>query len=244
MNISTKRGLKGGKICKINLPNLANNRYLVPNEISVYQIGERGEKVPVKNISLSVMCGNASILTNQPAYFQLTNSVDLTDFQHKVAEGCNMELSLTNNTTDHRDFYISTQYKQTYGNIIYQNSYNEFGNVMNDIHSAGLCTRLVLNFNRPVKGAELVSIVNKELDDEKEVDTEWFDSLELGDTDENSYVIDLTEEGFSMYSQYLNFMKLVIPKDNEQSNEDDDDDEEQEELKLYVVAYGFPYSRH
>jgi len=57
-------------------------------------------------------------------------------------------------------------------------------------------------------------------------------------------VIDLTEEGFSMYSQYLNFMKLVIPKDNEQSNEDDDDDEEQEELKLYVVAYGFPYSRH
>ena len=51
-------------------------------------------------------------------------------------------------------------------------------------------------------------------------------------------MIDLTDSELRIYSEYLNFMSLVLPESENQP--DQDDEEEHEELKLYVVAYGFP----
>ena len=237
MNITCDHKLKASKSCKINLPNFSYNRSLVPMELNFYELGERGNKAAAKNISVAVQCGNATQFVHQPAYFQLSNTIELSDHRHIVAEGTNVSVLLTNNSSDHKHYQVAVKYTESDGNIIFQNSYTDFTNVLSDVHKAGRCTRLMLNFNRPVKGGEMIPTVNRVKSEQDEDD--WIVALELGNTEDNSYMIDLTDSELRIYSEYLNFMSLVLPEPENQPDEDDDE-EEHEELKLYVVAYGFP----
>lgn len=255
MMIVTEHAIKQGGTVKVDLPNLSLLKQQIPMKISVLmrQTSAQAELVPAKDISVMVACDKSNILSLQPAYFQLSNEIDLAEYRCKLNEGTNVSVTITNNSSSvHRTYQLQVQYVKTYGSIIYQNSFCEFDTVASQIHSAGVCTRMILKFNHPVKGAELVSLYNRvpsggenNADDGSSTaaDDEWFDSLELGDTDENSYIIDLTDSELRIYSSYLNLMRLVIPK-TQAPVADDDDDDEDDKLRLHVVAYGFTRSKN
>ena len=245
MNVTIEVKLREGKSQKIDFPNFSKNRFLIPKSLEVSEVhknGERNENVAAKDCTVSVQNG---LFVFQPPFFQLTNNIDLNEFRWRLADGNEFSVILTNNnSSEQRIFLLNLTYERSHGNIIYQNTYTEFGtNVTNDVYSVGHCTRLILSFNRAVKGAELVPIVDNL--QRNESDQDWFDTLELGDTEDNAYVIDFTNEGFEIYPNYLNYMRLYIPKENETAVEgDDEDDEEEDDLKLYVIAYGYPKSSH
>lgn len=227
MIITSEHKLPNSKSVVVEFPNLALTKFLVPSKISVFTKQDKDSAVESKNISLSILCGSTRILVLQEAYFQTSNEVDLCDFRSRLNEGCNVSVELANRG-ELATFRLEVEYIPTYGSIIYQSTFTEFNRVTKEIHKSGMCTRLVLNFNRPVKGAELLSLFSRA----ESGDDEWFDSLELGETEDNQYVLDFTDSDLKYYANYLNMMELSVPK-----REDSDD-----ELRLYVVAYGFPRS--
>lgn len=95
-----------------------------------------------------------------------------------------------------------------------------------------------------VNTAEYVMLETEKQEDDQQHD--WFESLELGETADNSYVLDFTESDMEIYSKFLDFMKLIVPPiQNSKSSSDhagqtvDDEDDDEDDVKLYVVAYGF-----
>lgn len=234
MIITSDYKLAAGKSLPIELPNLAQTKFLVPTEISVYTKKDTLIS-PAKNVSVSVSCGSNKLVVLHEAYFQTTHEINLSDYRCRLNEGNDVLLNLINtSSSEFATFRIEVEYTPTYGNIIYQNSYLEvFNRTMKDIYSAGICSRIVFHFNHPVKKAELMSIFSRDKEDE-----EWFDSLEMGDTDENNqYVLDFTDDELKFYPRYLNMMELTVPKREKASTDDDDDDDD---LRLHVLAYGFP----
>ena len=228
MIITSEHKLPNSKSVVVELPNLALSKHLVPSKISVFTKQDKDTAIESKHVSLSVSCGSTRILVLQEAYFQTSNEVDLSDHRFRLNEGCDVALHLTN-LGEIATFRIEVEYVPSYGAIIYQNTFTEFNRVAKEIYKAGVCTRLVLNFNKPVKGAELLSLFSR--DSEESADNEWFDSLELGETEDNQYVLDFTDSELKYYANFLNMMELSVPK-----REDTED-----ELRLYVIAYGFPH---
>lgn len=251
MIVLSEYAVKQGATVKVELPNLALLKHQIPMKITVTmkQTNSQAEPTPAKDLSMLVTCDKGNILSLQPAYFQLSNEVDLSEYRCKLNEGTNVSLSLTNNSDIHKTYQLEVQYVKTYGSIIYQNSFSDFDTVMSHIHSVGFCTRLILRFNQPVKGAELVSLFNRKQSmkdsesDTSSTDDEWFDSLELGETDENSYIIDFTDSEFRIYPNYLHLMRLVVPKTQPVAADENEDDED-DKLRLHVVAYGFNRSKN
>jgi len=233
MIVTTEHKVANSKSITIDFPNLAHTKFLVPSKISFYtkkQLDDKTiENIEARNISAIVSVGGSRIHVLHEAFFQISNVVDLSDNRCKLNEGGDVSVILTNHA-EVTTFTVEIEYVPSYGNIIYLNSYTEFSRVTKDIYKIGLCTRLILRFNRPVQEAELIMLFSRTK--ESDVDDEWFDTLVLGETEDNQYVIDFTDNETKIYPKYLNMMELSIPK-----NKTDSDDED---LKLYVVAYGYP----
>ncbi len=223
MSFQIKVKLAAGKNNRLNLPNLTRNHYLVPSKITVTQKLD-GVSRPARNIDVNVTTCNSCILFASKAYFDLSNELDLSNKPSLLSEGRDVVMQLTNRHKECVEFNINIEYKQNKGSLLYQSTFDTFKNVMNEVHSSGFITRLVLVFSSPRKDVKLLPVFNNT------GDLEWVDGLELGESDENgTYVLDLCDPNLDNYSQYLNFLKLDVPTTKEEK-----------ELHLSVLAYGYP----
>ena len=228
MSFTTTVKIAGGKNEKIELPNLALKFGLIPEKIKVEQT-LNGESGPAKSIDLVVTTGNTQLFQASRALFDITNIVDLSDKTNSLGEGRTVTLLLSNRHREPVAFTINVHYACHQGNLIFQNRYDMFDNVLQEVYNSGQITRLVLVFSWKVSGVKLLPTFTHDSS------IEWIDGLELGDSDENGvYAIDFASDDLSLYSQYLNFMKLDIPKEHMSRGEDNE-----ENLTLSVVSYGY-----
>lgn len=243
MQVSSTVLLARGKSKSIPFPNLSKEKYLVPTRISVHEL-QNGTECDAHYITVVLKNNNANLFTYESAYFELNNEIDLSDYNYKVNDGSNFSIDLKSDASapghagDSRVFKVVIEYAKSYGNIIYQNEVVEHDKVLEEVFNCGYCTRLVLKFSAPQKKVELLSTVSRERNDDDEDDDDWFDPLELGNAENNTYIIDLTDDGFKIYSKFLNFMTLKAENLCDKSLDDDADDTNRE-TKLYVIAYGF-----
>lgn len=212
---------------QIALPDFTD-RFLIPSKITLNSVVSQGEKVvrtPVKDIVCKVT-GSAELFFLKESYFQYSHIIDLSDKHSLLSDGHSIKLLLQRSTQEASPVTveIDVEYTSTEGVIIFQNTYDTFEKVMEDIFDAGRCTKLMLSFNRPLKGTQMTPSFEV-----RDSENEWITGLELGDTNEDkSYVIDFTDPELVQYPRYLNYLNLKVDYNNDT-----------EPLKLYVLAYGF-----
>ncbi len=229
MSFTTTVKIAGGKTEKIELPNLTTKFGLIPETLKIEQT-VNGQKCPAKSVDLVVTTGNTQLFQASRALFDITNVVDLTCKKDSLGEGKPVSLSIANRNREPSTFTINVDYVSHQGNLIFQNHYDTFDNVLQEVFSAGQITRLVFVFKWKVSNVKLIPTFSHDSS------VEWINGLELGDSDENGvYAIDFTESSdLALYSQYLNFMKLDIPKEFMSRGENGE-----ELLTLSVVSYGY-----
>jgi hypothetical protein len=229
MSFSITMKIAAGKNEKVDLPNLAVKYCLVPNTITINQTLSNVTE-PAKSIDVVVSTGNTQLIHASRALFDLSNVVDLSNKNHYLGEGKNVTMSVSNRHREAVELTFNIEYKKNQGNMIYQNRYDTFDNVLKEVHSVGHITRLVMIFSWKVAGVRLLPIFNH--DDS----VEWIDGLELGESDENGvYALDLFDSGeLANYSQYLNCMRLDVPKEHLFRGEDNE-----QNLTVSVIGFGF-----
>ena len=220
-NITLK--MAAGVNTKVMLPNFTRNIYMVPKTLTFNQTLD-GVTSPAKHIDVNVTTGNASLVFASQSLFDLTNILDLTTRQHYLSEGRDVCVQITNRHRECVDINFSVEYVVDHGNLLFQGSFDTFENVLTEVHSVGHVTRLVFVFNKRQTDVKLLPIFNN---DDNVI--EWIDGLELGDSEDGNYVLDLCDSNLEGYSKYLNFLRLSV-----QGNNTDND------LRLSVLAYGYP----
>jgi len=153
MEVSMTRRLGPNKDVTINYPNLTD-RYMVPHRVTFTEIGKESEK-NAQEIVAVIKVGASNLISRREPYFQLNNVIELNDIMNSINEGTDFSVCLTNkdNEPTARTFKITVEYRKSYGDIIFENSYNDYDNVMSEIKKSGRCTKLILTFNRPIKNA-------------------------------------------------------------------------------------------
>ena len=233
MSFGLTMKIAGGKNEKVELPNLSYKYFLVPSKITVNQIvNGQSEPKPAKSIDVTVSSGNCNVVNASRALFDLTNIIDLSEKSYLLGEGRTVTLSVSNRHREPVQLYFSIDYERNQGNMIYQNRYDTFDNLLKEVHAVGHITRLVLVFSWKVSGVRLLPL----FDHDDSVD--WVDGLELGESDEDGrYVLDFADpeaNDLAIYSEYLNCMKLDVPKEHMSKGESGE-----EQLTVSVIGYGF-----
>lgn len=209
----------------IKLPDFTS-RCLVPSQITLNVLQKKGtERTPARDITCKIT-GSTELFSYKEPYFQCSNVINLSEKGSIIANGHPLTITLNPSTNESspKEIEIVVDYTRTEGAIMFQQTYDMFDKVMQEIYNSGTCTKLVLSFSRHLKNTQMVP--SFEIKDNED---EWITGLELGDTNaEKAYVIDFTDPELAMYPRYLEFMNLNV-------NNDDED----EPLKLYVLAYGF-----
>ena len=231
MSFGLKMKIAGGKNEKVELPNLACKYYMVPSNITVTQ-DLNGQTGPAKSIDVAVSSGNSQLVNASRALFDLTNVIDLSEKSYLLGEGRTVTMSVSNRHREPVQLYFNIDYERNQGNLIYQNRYDTFENILKEVHAVGHITRLVFVFSWKVTGVRLLPL----FDHVESV--EWIDGLELGDSDEDGrYVLDFADpeaKDLAIYSEYLNCMKLDVPKEHMSRGENGE-----EQLTVSVIGYGF-----
>ena len=231
MSFGLTMKIAGGKNEKVELPNLVSKYYLVPSRITVTQT-MNGQTGPAKSIDVTVSSGNSQVASASRALFDLTNTIDLSEKSYLLGEGRTVTMSVSNRHREPVQLYFNINYERNHGNLIYQNRYDSFENLLKEVHAVGYITRLVLVFSWKVTGVRLLPL----FDHDDSVD--WIDGLELGDSDEDGrYIIDFADpeaKDLAVYSEYLNCMKLDVPKEHLSRGENGE-----EQLNVSVIGYGY-----
>ena len=239
MIVTTQVQMKNGESQKVELPNLTHN-VLILHKLEMFRLVKKSEEEtvaePADQILVTVVSGTGNLAQFEAPYFQITNEIDLSDHQAVLKQGHNVRLTVGNKSEGYATYLIHAHYHKSYGNIVYQTNTPTLDAVMNDIFTnTKQCTRIVLNFSRPVVGVQLVSIIDRVGEDLDE--DEWCDSLTLSENNEaqSNFVFDLTDKEFAIYAKMLNFMKLTTASPLVVKTDDNHTDA----LKVAVVAYGY-----
>lgn len=213
------------KMDKMEIPNLARNKNLVPNMIRLLKQNQDGTYSPTTNLQLKFWCG-VELFEYKESYFMLYNFINLDDFKSIINKGDTCEFYLKCISEEPADYRIIIDYIESYGTIIYQERLSSLKTLFTDIKQVGYMTRLTLNFNKKVKDLKVLSTVSVTDLGEKE---KWFYPFDIEDEEDNIYTIDLTKEN-SIYVDYSQFMRLVYTVVGEQDIEN---------LLINVLALGY-----
>src|SRR3989344_3582736 len=206
MKLSMTCNLHASTPIKVELPNFARDQRLTPKTLT-FEFQENNVRVPARDLTCRAT-GITELCYMREPYFQCSNVIQLDrlDGAPTVLDICGGK-TLGSNP---RHLVLSIEYEATDGIITYQNTFNEVDKIMKDIGSnAGYVYTLMLSFNKPVKGAQLVPLFETSNEDQ------WISGLELGDTNENNaYVIDFSGE-LKIYAEYLEYLTLRIDSQTE-----------------------------
>lgn len=234
MKFVTACVITAGKTTTINFPVLTKQS-LVPNIISLTEL-KGDEEVPLTGVLCRVHTGSAEVGSYGEPSFKLTNVIDLSSHKGLVDRNGKVSITITNRTTDPKRVKVYTDYRSSFGSILLEEKIDHFDNLLNDIHSKGFCTRLVISFNKPIETLEFASVANH-----IEGEGEWIQPFNVPidnelDVEDQVYTIDFAEKDLGpLYSENLNFLEMrVVAKKVEN---------DREPLYLYATAYGFPYHR-
>lgn len=221
-----------GKSNTIGFPVLTKQSY-VPNKITITEISD-GEEKPVNGILCRVHAGGSEIGNYGEPTFRLTNELDLTSYKGVVDRSGKVSISITNRTSEPKRLKLYTDYSQSHGGVLLEEKIDHFENLLNDVHSKGFCTRLVISFNKQVESLEFASVAEFEGGEGN-----WIEPFNVPidnelDVEDQVYTIDFTEKELGpIYSENLNFLQA-----NASAKKTEND---RETFYMYVTAYGFPY---
>jgi len=239
MRFVTACVITAGKTSTIGFP-LMTKKSLIPSKITITEVIS-GEEVPVNGVICRIHAGGAEIGNFGEPTFRLSNELDLANYKGIVERSGKVTLTITNRTTEPKRLKLYTDYALSYGGVLLEEKIDHFENLLNDIHSKGFCTRLVISFNKEVESIEFASVSECEPDDSDQ--SKWIEHFNVPidtelDVDEQVYTIDFTIPDLGTdYSENLNFLEIrAIPKKSESESENNRDT-----FYMYVTAYGFPY---
>ena len=226
MIVSTDIKIRSGiKIDLISFPNFAIDKNMVPHNITIYENDTLATDITVKLFN-----NGQNVFDYQEPYFQLFNSINLTDFKYLFDKGCNIELMVLTSSKNWKDYRIQLEYIVSKGVIIYQQKTTNVDKVLKEITEKGVCTRLIVSFNKKITQLKIMSVFRPI---SIEADEPWFYPIEIADSEDNSYMIDFTGEN-RIYSKYLDFMKMSYVEIESTDKAPGDVD-----LQIYITAYGF-----
>lgn len=223
-----------GKSNTIGFPVLTKQSY-VPNKIIVTEIGSDGEERAVNGILCRVHAGGAEIGNFGEPTFKLTNELNLSSYKGVVDRSGKVSISITNRSSEPKRLKLYTDYTRSHGSVILEEKIDHFENLLNDVHSKGFCTRLVISFNKQVESLEFANVAELEGDGEGN----WIEPFNVPidkelDVDDQVYTIDFTEKDLGpIYSENLNFLQV-----NATAKKVEND---RETFYMFVTAYGFPH---
>lgn len=237
MRFITTCFVTAGKCNTIKLP-ILTKQSLVPSLISITEIKD-GEEVPITGVLCRVSTGGTEVGNYGEPTFKLTNELDLSPYKGIVDRFGNVSVIITNRTSDPKRVKLYTDYKPSHGGVLLEEKIDHFEKLLNDIHSKGFCTRLVLSFNKAVETLEFASVAEHVEGHEGAVG-EWIQPFNVPidtelDVDDQVYTIDFASPDLgSLYSENLNFLEVrAVPKKTDTGSE---------AFLMYVTAYGFPYN--
>ena len=242
MHLSINVKTKGDPIT-VNCPDLTH-RCLIPHRLVINQLSEEcdedGNRIekPVKDItSIKVQSGGGEVVLFSRQVLRLNNVCDFTPYESSIEKRGNVQLTL-NQSKGHNQYIIHVFYKHSYGGILYDEKCQSFDKVMSSIVDKGICTKLILSFNKPLASLEFPLTATCHEDEDLE---QWIDPLGLPIDSEKStvdevYEVDFTEPGIISHPSDIKNMTLVV-----REREDENDDERREPLIGYVIAYGFTH---
>jgi hypothetical protein len=219
------------KFERMDLPNLAQDKNLVPNNIKIFHIDDNKKLSSANDIHFKFYVDNQDLIDCNRAYFNLMeNFISLEDYKSYLSKGKTCQIWMSSSSDVIKNYRIIVEYVENNGYIFYQAVLEKTDKLFHEITERGHCTQLILSFNKPVKNLKMLSLINisEDIDD-------WFYSFDISDDSENIYCIDFTKMN-KVYIKFLKFMKLVF----EEVVQTDDKDEDQ--LKIFVICYGYDRS--
>lgn len=235
MKFITACVITAGKTSTIGFP-LMTKKSLIPSKITITEI-INGEEVSVTGVLCRIHAGGAEVGNYGEPTFRLTNELDLANYKGIVERAGRVSITITNRSAEPKRLKLYTDYTKSYGGVLLEEKIDHFENLLNDIHSKGFCTRLVISFNKDVEHFEFASVSEYEPDENDQ--TKWIVPFDIPidnelDVDEQVYTIDFTGPDLGIdYSENLNFLEIrAIPKKREN---------DRDPFNMYVTAYGFPY---
>lgn len=220
--------LQCNKLLELPLPDVTD-RHMVPVRITLVQLcgpNDKQTEEPARGITCRVLTNSEIIQLSEP-YFQTNNVINLSENWAQVRTYGRVKLSLTSKTKDVRRFRIYSEYKHTYGGVLYEDKVDKFDTVLSTIHERGRCSRINITCPKPLKSLDFVTTVCC-------VEGEWIESFGAStDPDPSTvYSFDFTQGDLKEYVDQLKYMQLQITS---MGSEDD--------MYVYITAYGFPHIR-
>lgn len=225
MKFMSECTLQCNKTLDLPLPDVTD-RHMVPIRITIFQLcgpTDKQTEEPARGLMCRVMTG-AEIMQLSEPYFQTNHVINLSDNWAQVRAHGRVKLVLTSKTKDVRRFRIYSEYKHTYGGVLYEDKVDKFDTVLTTIHERGRCSRINITCPKPLKSLDFVTTVCC-------VEGNWIESFGASvDPDPATvYSFDFTQGDLKEYVDHLKYMQLQITG----AGSDED-------LYVYITAYGFP----
>jgi hypothetical protein len=219
--------LQCNKLLELPLPDVTD-RQMVPFRITVVQLtgpADKQTEEPARGITCRVLT-NTDIMQLAEPFFQTSHVINLTDHWAQVRNHGRVKLNLTSKTKEVRRFRIYSEYKQTYGGVLFEDKVDKFDTVLSTIHERGRCSRINITCPKPLKSLDFVTTVCC-------VEGDWIESFgaSLDSDPATVYSFDFTQGDLKEYVDLLKYMQLQI------SAMGGDDD-----FYVYITAYGFPHA--
>ena len=218
--------LQCNKPLELVLPDVTY-RHMVPHRITIVQVSGPTDKQveePARGIQCRVIA-NTELMNLSEPYFQNNNVISLTDNWAQVRSYGRIKVTLTSKNKDVRRYRVYSEYKQTYGGVLYEDKVDKFDNVLTTIHDRGRCSRINITCSKALKSLDFVTTFCC-------VEGDWIESFGASvDSDPSTiYSFDFTQGDLKEYVDLLKYMQLQITG----SGSDDD-------LYVYITASGFPH---
>jgi hypothetical protein len=226
MKFMSECTLQCNKPLELALPDVTY-RHMVPHRITIVQVSGPTDKQveePARGIQCRIIA-NTELMNLSEPYFQNNNVISLTDNWAQVRSYGRIKLTLTSKNKDVRRYRVYSEYKETYGGVLYEDKVDKFDNVLTTIHERGRCSRINITCSKALKSLDFVTTFCC-------VEGDWIESFGASiDSDPSTiYSFDFTQGDLKEYVDLLKYMQLQITG----SGSDDD-------LYVYITASGFPH---
>ena len=227
MKFMSECTLQGNKPLDLSLPDITD-RHMVPHRITIMQVVgpvDKQTEEPARGLMCRVSA-NVDIMNLAEPYFQTNHVISLSDNWAQVRAYGRVKLSLTSKTKDVRRFRVYTEYKHTFGGVLYEDKVDKFDTVLSTIYERGRCSRITITCTKPLKSLDFVTTACC-------VEGDWIESFgaSLESDPSTVYTFDFTQGDLKEYADQLKFMQLQITCQGD------------EDMFAYITAYGFPHSR-
>ena len=205
MKLIYKENLTRGKVAELDLPNL-RDIYQIPHRVLIESNGK---------IAFKLSSNKNSVLQYNEPYFKTFQEISLKEYQTRLSDGENFQISITNMHKDPQDIQVEIEYTHFAGNILFtQTSQKAIKGA--DLSDYGNLTRVLFKSDNPIVAIQITPIYESN-------SKNWIETTRI-EVNSNQYELDLTKD-FRRYSKYLKFVKFSV----EQATESD----------VYLIGYGF-----